>query len=113
MPPPSLVDTTSTAQPSSTPQFDVSKFNRDGYLVIPAFLPPETVTLLRQRVTQLLADFSLEGHPMTKFSTGEKEAHVGDEVSPAETFLRGSIFLLQGTRYGTFWRKRRLIRRES
>ena len=89
MHPPSLPETTSTAQPSSPPQFDVDKFNRDGYLVIPAFLPTETVTLLRQRVTQLLADFSLEGHPMTKFSTGEKEAHVGDEVPPQKPlFLR-------------------------
>jgi len=108
MPPPSLVDTTSTAQPSSTPQFDVSKFNRDGYLVIPSFLPPETVTLLRQRVTQLLADFSLEGHPMTKFSTGEKEAHVGDDVHPQKplflrlvlSYLRGQDTVLFGGRGG-------------
>jgi phytanoyl-CoA hydroxylase len=63
--------------------FDVDKFNRDGYLVIPHFLPPETVSLLRQRVIQLLDEFTLEGHPMTKFSTGEKEAHVGDEVPPS------------------------------
>lgn len=80
MPPPSLPDTTTSTQPSLPLPFDVDKFNRDGYLVIPDFLPPETVTLLRERVTQLLDDFSLEGHPMTKFSTGEKEAHVGDDV---------------------------------
>jgi phytanoyl-CoA hydroxylase len=79
MTPPSLPDT-ATTQPTLSPQFDVEKFNRDGYLVLPDFLPPETVSLLRQRVTQLLDDFSLEGHPMTKFSTGEKEAHVGDHV---------------------------------
>ena len=63
-----------------TIDFDVEKFERDGYLVLPNFLPPETVVLLRERVVQLLNDFSLEGHPMTKFSTGETEAHVGDEV---------------------------------
>ena len=80
MPPPSLTDTTTSNQSSSPPPFDVEMFNRDGYLVVPDFLPPETVTLLRERVTQLLDDFSLEGHPMTKFTTGEKEAHVGDEV---------------------------------
>jgi len=60
--------------------FDLDKFERDGYLVMPNFLPPETVSNLRHRVLQLLDDFSLEGHPMTKFSTGETEEHVGDEV---------------------------------
>ena len=61
--------------------FNVRKFNRDGYLVVPNFLSPKTVSLLRERVIQLLDGFSLQGHPMTKFSTGENEAHVGDEVS--------------------------------
>ena len=79
MPPPSLPDTAAN-HPSSFGLFDVEKFNRDGYFVIPNFLPPETVSILRQRVIQLLDEFSLEGHPMTKFSTGEKEAHVGDDV---------------------------------
>jgi phytanoyl-CoA hydroxylase len=60
--------------------FDLERFERDGYLVIPNFLPPETVAILRERVIRLLDDFSLEGHPMTKFSTGEIEAHVGDDV---------------------------------
>jgi len=114
MSPPSLPDTTSIAQPSSPPHFDVDKFNRDGYLIIPNFLLPKTVTILRQRVTQLLNDFSLEGHPMTKFSTGEKDAHVGDEVSLLTlVLLMNSISLLPGTRYGTFWRKRRWIPRAS
>lgn len=71
-----------TAPQHSPAPIDISKFHRDGYLVIPHFLPPETVSLLRNRVVQLLDDFTLEGHPMTKFSTGEKEAHVGDDVSP-------------------------------
>jgi Phytanoyl-CoA dioxygenase (PhyH) len=76
---PSMQETNiDVSNPSS--RFDVEKFNRDGYLIIPDFLPPETVSLLRQRVIQLLDEFSIEGHPMTKFSTGEKEAHVGDDV---------------------------------
>ena len=65
---------------SSAREFDIDRFNRDGYLAIPEFLPPDRVAILRQRVVQLLDEFSLEGHPMTKFSTGEKEAHVGDDV---------------------------------
>ena len=77
MSPPSLPDSVTD---NTASQFNIAKFERDGYLVIPNFVPSETVELLRQRVVQLLDDFSLEGHPMTKFSTGEKEAHVGDEV---------------------------------
>jgi hypothetical protein len=76
----SLPDNGSRSTPSG-PEFDLEKFNRDGYLVMPNFLPPETLGLLQQRVLQLLDEFSLEGYPMTKFSTGEKEAHVGDHVS--------------------------------
>jgi len=81
MPPPSLPDISANHPSSPFGSFDVEKFNRDGYFIIPNFLPPETVTLLRQRVINLLDEFSLEGHPMTKFSTGEKEAHVGDDVN--------------------------------
>jgi phytanoyl-CoA hydroxylase len=82
-----------TAAQHAPAPIDIAKFHKDGYLVIPHFLPPETVSLLRDRVVQLLDEFTLEGHPMTKFSTGEKEAHVGDDVYP--TFLNaaeGSTF---------------------
>jgi phytanoyl-CoA hydroxylase len=78
--PPSALDESPTSP--SPPSFDVSKFNRDGYLVLPNFLPPAQVSLLRDRVLQLLQDFTLDNHPMTKFSTGETEAHVGDDVRP-------------------------------
>jgi hypothetical protein len=93
MPPALQPDAT---QESSTaawkpPIFDTDKFNKDGYLVIPNFLSPETVDKLYARVQQLLDDFSLDGHPMTKFSTGQKEAHVGDEVRPLKHQLMTSI----------------------
>lgn len=84
MPPPPLPCTAANHPSPSFGSFDAGKFSRDGYFVIPNFLPPETVSVLRQRVIQLLDKFSLEGHPMTKFSTGEKEAHVGDEVNPSQ-----------------------------
>src|SRR5438552_3949635 len=76
----------SRSPPESPSQFDIDKFNCDGYYVIPNFLSLETVALLLQRVVQLLNEFSLEGHPMTKFSTGEREPHVGDEVDPSSWF---------------------------
>ncbi|KDQ21555.1 hypothetical protein BOTBODRAFT_25992 [Botryobasidium botryosum FD-172 SS1] len=61
-------------------QFD--QFYRDGYLLLPGFLSDEQIQGLLARTKQLLDDFTLEGHPMTKFTTGESEAenkHVGDE----------------------------------
>ncbi|KAK3807717.1 MAG: hypothetical protein J3Q66DRAFT_356249 [Benniella sp.] len=57
------------------------QFEDDGYLVIPNFFTPETAEKLRLRAVEMLADFSLEGHPMTTFSTGsgEDQKHIGDE----------------------------------
>jgi len=57
----------------------LAQFNRDGYLVVPNALPPTTVKALLDETHTLLEDFSLEDHPMTKFSTGESSDHVGDD----------------------------------
>ncbi|PSS27526.1 hypothetical protein M430DRAFT_93902 [Amorphotheca resinae ATCC 22711] len=70
--------------PPSTKQNGLSKeqvatFERDGYLIIPDALDPETVTSLLTETQSLLENFPLEDHPMTKFSTGEKSEHVGDD----------------------------------
>ncbi|KAE8454057.1 hypothetical protein EG329_007834 [Mollisiaceae sp. DMI_Dod_QoI] len=54
-------------------------FNRDGYLIIPDALSPDTVSALLTETHTLLDNFSLEDHPMTKFSTGESSEHVGDD----------------------------------
>lgn len=94
-------------------QFDVDEFNENGYVVIPNFLHPETVNVLNQRVIQLLDEFAIEGHPMTKFSTGENEAHVGDEVSPLLTLLINSTSSLLETKFGISWRKRQWTRMEN
>ncbi|KAK0566543.1 hypothetical protein OC844_000688 [Tilletia horrida] len=57
------------------------QFLRDGYLVLPHFFDPAPILV---RAKQIVEDeFSLEGHPLTKFSTGDEEgkdgsAHVGD-----------------------------------
>ncbi|RYP88562.1 hypothetical protein DL769_000258 [Monosporascus sp. CRB-8-3] len=61
-----------------TPE-QLEQFNRDGYLIIPNALPPTTVKALLDETHSLLDSFSLADHPMTKFSTGEKSAHVGDD----------------------------------
>ncbi|KAI9641998.1 hypothetical protein NHQ30_009868 [Ciborinia camelliae] len=55
-------------------------FNQDGYLIIPGALSPEIVSSLLSETHSMLNNFSLEDHPMTKFSTGEGDnaEHVGD-----------------------------------
>ncbi|KAI0455045.1 phytanoyl-CoA dioxygenase [Xylaria acuta] len=57
----------------------LASFERDGYLVIPNALPPTTVEALLAETHKLLDEFPLSDHPMTKFSTGQKSDHVGDE----------------------------------
>ena len=54
-------------------------WHTNGYLLIPDALTPETTTGLLEEAYQLLDGFSLDDHPMTKFSTGEKSDHVGDD----------------------------------
>ncbi|KAI0545997.1 phytanoyl-CoA dioxygenase [Xylaria curta] len=57
----------------------LTSFQRDGYLIIPNALPPTTVQALLAETHKLLDEFPLSSHPMTKFSTGEKSDHVGDD----------------------------------
>jgi len=50
----------------------------DSYLVIPAFLAPDETDALLNRSRLLLEEFSLQDHPLTKFTTGDRN-HVGDD----------------------------------
>ncbi|KAJ7725856.1 phytanoyl-CoA dioxygenase [Mycena maculata] len=59
-----------------TPQ-QKDQFHRNGYLVIRGFVSPEDVATLLARSKTLLQDFSLEDHPLTKFTTSDG-GHVGD-----------------------------------
>lgn len=58
-------------------------WDTNGYLVIPDELSLETADELMRGSQQLLEEFSLDGHPMTKFSTVDDRApskkHIGDE----------------------------------
>lgn len=68
-----------TSQLGLTPA-QIEAFKTDGYLIIPNALDQKTVSALLAETHSLLENFSLEDHPMTKFSTGEGEGeHVGDE----------------------------------
>jgi phytanoyl-CoA hydroxylase len=70
-------DPHSASQGLTKEQF--ATFSRDGYLIIPNALSQETVSSLLSETHSLLETFSLNDHPMTKFSTGESSEHVGDD----------------------------------
>lgn len=58
----------------------LASFERDGYLLIPNALSPSTVSSLLHETHSMLDNFSLDNHPMTKFSTSEKtEESNGDD----------------------------------
>jgi phytanoyl-CoA hydroxylase len=69
-----------SSAPSLTPA-QIEAFQRDGYLIIPNALDSQTVAALLAETHSLLENFSIEDHPMTRFSTGEGEGveHVGDD----------------------------------
>ncbi|KZT71054.1 phytanoyl-CoA dioxygenase [Daedalea quercina L-15889] len=75
---------TDTAMPASVRKLEyltqeqVDQFRKDGYLRLPAFLNPEETEALLTRSKQLIDGFSLEDHPLTRFTTGE-DNHVGDD----------------------------------
>jgi phytanoyl-CoA hydroxylase len=57
----------------------ITSFNEDGYLIIPDALSQDKVSQLLAETHKMLDEFSLDNHPMTKFSTGDKSDHVGDD----------------------------------
>ena len=54
-------------------------WDKNGYLLLPDALSARVTKELLDEAHQMLDDFSLEDHPMTKFSTGESSDHVGDQ----------------------------------
>lgn len=54
-------------------------WDEKGYLLLPDALSKEQTADLLAEAYKMLNDFSLDDHPMTKFSTGEKNDHVGDD----------------------------------
>ncbi|KAF8971171.1 phytanoyl-CoA dioxygenase [Flammula alnicola] len=56
----------------------ITKFHADGYLVIPNFLSLQETAALLTRSKELLDEFNVEDHPLTKFTTSD-DNHIGDE----------------------------------
>lgn len=69
------------AQPQGLTEEQLSFFNKNGYLLVPDAISQETVKELLADTNKMLNDFSLDDHPMTKFSTGGDDGadHVGDK----------------------------------
>ena len=75
----------STPTPGLTPK-QISSFWRDGYLIIPDYLSKPQCSTLLATIHDLLQNFDLSNHPMTKFVTGQDidgtnhgDKHVGDQ----------------------------------
>ena len=69
----------SPAIPTTLNAEQLASYANNGYLLIPNALSSSTVSALLSETNQMLTSFSLTDHPMTKFSTGEKDSHVGDD----------------------------------
>ena len=69
----------SPAIPTKFTAEQLASYKNNGYLLIPNALSPTTVCALLSETNQMLSSFPLTDHPMTKFSTGEKDSHVGDD----------------------------------
>lgn len=56
-------------------------FHKNGYLLLQDELSQDTVKRLLADTNKMLNEFSLEDHPMTKFTTGGDDGadHVGDK----------------------------------
>lgn len=63
-------------------QDQIDQFNRDGCLVLPNELDQSKLRSLMSHSHELLENFDISNHPMTKFTTGEGlegSEHVGDD----------------------------------
>ena len=74
---------TSATPPFGLPQgltpSQLASYNENGYLLVPTAVSSDTVSSLLHETHKLLSTFPLSTHPLTKFSTGESSAHVGDD----------------------------------
>lgn len=70
-----------TAQAEGLTPEQLAFFEKNGYLLIPDALSPDTVKELLDDTNKMLNEFPLDDHPMTKFSTGGEDGadHVGDK----------------------------------
>jgi phytanoyl-CoA hydroxylase len=74
--------TSPSPSPTGLSPQELASFHTNGYLILPSALSPPTVSGLLAETHRLLDDFSLDGHPLTRFTTTDSsrnDDHVGDE----------------------------------
>ena len=85
---PSVVDNNAMAPShiSNLPDSDLgltpeqlASYNQNGYLLIPDALSSTATETLLAETHRMVDTFPLDTHPLTKFSTGENSAHIGDD----------------------------------
>ncbi|KAJ9373177.1 hypothetical protein DTO282F9_6870 [Paecilomyces variotii] len=82
---PSAVETTTAPAPAAgLTQDQLTFFHDNGYLVIPDYLSASELSTLLSTTHDLLENFPLDSHPLTRFTTGDDvedraAKHVGDD----------------------------------
>ena len=66
-------------EPRGLTEQQLETWRQNGYLILREALSQAQVQGLRSKTDDMLREFSLEDHPMTRFSTGETSEHVGDD----------------------------------
>ncbi|KAF8537251.1 hypothetical protein BDD12DRAFT_888186 [Trichophaea hybrida] len=79
-----MSSTAVTATASGLTPEQLQFWDENGYLIIPDALSQDTADMLLAESHRLLEEFTLEGHPMTRFTTGGEDGtdgskHVGDD----------------------------------
>ncbi len=71
----------------------IKSFRRDGFLLVPDFISESHVKSLLAHIHILLESFSLEHHPMTRFTTGSRSDHKGENRDDNHKHVGDEYFL--------------------
>ncbi|KAI8869365.1 phytanoyl-CoA dioxygenase, partial [Ramicandelaber brevisporus] len=93
----------------SSPVFEFTadhkeQFLRDGYLILPGFFSTSEAAALKQHADVLLRDFSLDGHPLTRFVAGDTLGDADSATAAIESKrVNDAYFLDSATKVSYFF----------